>query len=344
MQQRLPKFSRAPEAVEHRQITQRSLEVLAAISRYRFIPTSILVRLIDGNQLVTSKHLQQLYHKGLVNRFSVRHRGRPGEFFYYLDNPAGLQLLVDYLEVPSGSLPWREIRNNREKGYARIMRTDEAPGQLLFLKHELMISRFHAMVELGCRHSQGQVELVDWRQGPELWDRIEVPTLRYDSKQQVLFEHEETKKLPHRPDAFFSLHFPNAPEGGRYSHFFYEADRKTSDTDRFVKKLRVHFHFVVRQKRHRLKYNTQRIRAVLTETLDTSWAENLREAARHPAVSGEKPSPLFWFTASQIFEQEREVPEGKRLRKVSRFLAQPNLIFEKVWASPVNDKLISLLD
>ena len=29
-------------------------------------------------------------------------------------------------------------------------------------------------------------------------------------------------------DALFTLHFPKAPEGQRYSHFFYEADRRRS--------------------------------------------------------------------------------------------------------------------
>ncbi|MDA2929351.1 hypothetical protein MYX84_05290 [Acidobacteria bacterium AH-259-O06] len=168
--------------------------------------------------------------------------------------------------------------------------------------------------------------------------------IKYDSAQQVLFEHDETETLPHRPDAFFILHFPQAPEGQRYAHFFYEADRKNTTTERMRRKFRSHFHFVVRQKRHRLKYNIHRVRAVLTETVDTTWAENLRNATHHPAVCGEKPTPLFWFTASQIFEQEREIQQAKRTQKLPRFLAEPDLIFQKVWATPVNDELVSLLD
>ncbi|MDA2937992.1 hypothetical protein MYX75_06995 [Acidobacteria bacterium AH-259-A15] len=168
--------------------------------------------------------------------------------------------------------------------------------------------------------------------------------IKYDSAQQVLFEHEETETLPHRPDAFFTLHFPRASEGEQYAHFFYEGDRKNTDTLRMRRKFRSHFHFVVRQKRHRLKYNIHRVRAVLTETLDTAWADNLRQAAGHPIVSGAKPSPLFLFTASQIFEQQDEIQQGNTTRKLPRFLAQPDLVLRKVWVSPVNDELVSLLD
>ncbi len=38
--------------------------------------------------------MQQLYHKGLVNRFAFMRGKNPSEFYYYLDNPAALDLLV----------------------------------------------------------------------------------------------------------------------------------------------------------------------------------------------------------------------------------------------------------
>jgi len=37
---------------------------------------------------------------------------------------------------------------------------EEMQGKLLFLKHEAMISRFHAMLELACNQSTGRAELV----------------------------------------------------------------------------------------------------------------------------------------------------------------------------------------
>lgn len=343
MQKRLPKFRRVPEAVQRRQITDRSVAIIAVIARYRFIPTSLLVALVAGNEDVTHRHLQRLYHRALVNRFSFPRIGAPGEFIYYLDNPDTLKLLVRLPDGKAGQeLDWEEVRNNREKNYASA---DVTSGQFLFLDHELMVSRFHAMLELACRHRDGEVELAAWRQGAELHERIEVPKVSFGEGKWI--ETDDSERLPHRPDAFFTLHFPQAPEGAQHAHFFYEADRKTTSTKKMVKKLRAHFHFVVRQRRHQEKYQIRRLRAVLVETLDVAWAEALREAARHPIVSGAKPSPLFWFTASELFTKEREVQQSRGVRALPRFLVEPDLIFKKVWATPLtpaSGELVSLLD
>ncbi|MBI3941085.1 MAG: hypothetical protein HY315_09640 [Acidobacteria bacterium] len=64
-------------------------------------------------------------------------------------------------------------------------------------------------------------------------------------------------------------------------------------------------------------------------------------------MSGNKPTPLFWFTASEIFNEPRRAGEGTRPREVPRFIADPDLIFQKVWATPLmrdSTELVSLLD
>jgi hypothetical protein len=50
MQQRLRRFIRQPEKLESRQITDKAIEAVAIIERYRFLPTSFLVRLMPGDQ------------------------------------------------------------------------------------------------------------------------------------------------------------------------------------------------------------------------------------------------------------------------------------------------------
>jgi hypothetical protein len=42
-------------------------------------------------------------------------------------------------------------------------------GRHLFLTHQEMISRFHAMVELACRNSAGEAELVDYINDSLAW-------------------------------------------------------------------------------------------------------------------------------------------------------------------------------
>src|SRR6266849_5472938 len=96
-QNRLKKYSRDKStlaAVASRQITEKSLAIIATIHDYRIIPTSLLVRLVEGHEKNIQRHLQQLYHKGLINRFAFMRGKNPGEFHYYLDNPEALHLLV----------------------------------------------------------------------------------------------------------------------------------------------------------------------------------------------------------------------------------------------------------
>src|SRR5436853_219524 len=303
MQERLRKYRRDPRHAKilgNRQITDRSLEIISNLTYYRFLPTSLLVALIEGYPRITQRHLQMLYHRGLINRFTFPRIGNPGEFVYYLDNTQALELLIERGWSEREGLPFEEVRNNKEKDYSAIhdpSKVDELQGRLLFLKHELMISRFHAMLELACKKSDGKVELTDWRQGSELWHMVEVPKLRYerprdDQGEGRWFDSEDTEILPHRPDAFFTLRLADKPENQQEVSFFYEADRKTTSTKKHNRKLRAHFHFTVKRRHHQKHYGVSRIRAVLIETISASWAEELRQAASHYTVSCAKPSAL----------------------------------------------------
>src|SRR5215213_4270456 len=96
-QKRLKKYSRDSETlavVASRQITNASLQILATIHDYRIIPTSLIVRLVPGHEKSTYRHLQQLYHKALINRFAFMRGKNPSEFYYYLDNTEALELLA----------------------------------------------------------------------------------------------------------------------------------------------------------------------------------------------------------------------------------------------------------
>ena len=97
MQRRLKKYTRDPNtlaAVASRQITKTSLAIIATIHDYGIVPTSLLVRLVPGHEKNIYRHLQQLYHKAMVNRFAFMRGKNPSEFYYYLDNPAALELLA----------------------------------------------------------------------------------------------------------------------------------------------------------------------------------------------------------------------------------------------------------
>ncbi len=353
-QQRLRKFSRDPHAdarLARRRLTYTSLAIIETIERYRVIPTSLLITLVGGNPRNVYRHLQVLYHRALVNRFCFfGTSGRPQEFNYFLDNPRTLNLLAAHGDVDPSRLDVETVRHNREK-WTPVFGEDAAAnseigewgagpnevseGQRYFLRHELMISRFHAALELACKASRGRVALLDWRQGPALWNRVEAPRIAHEGGKWT--ETDNTEHIAHRPDALFSLKRSDELEP-RY--YFYEADRKTSNSTRLVKKLRGHFFFVVRYKRQLEAYGIKRIRAVLIETLDTKWAEVLRQVARHPVVSGHKASELFWFTSSEFFAKRIAKQVGGRTKRTTRlpyFLENPLVIFNKLWLTPLSE-------
>jgi hypothetical protein len=339
--QRLKKYSRElPENLPPRRITARSIEIIDVVRRYRFVPTSLIVRLVSGDMRTTERHLQNLYHQGLVNRFAFPSTFYPTEFNYYLDDKRALALLSNEKGYEPEQLDAETIKHNREKRYFEVTMSREMikkQGRLMHLHHELMISRFHFMLERACEKSNGKIRLLGFYQGSALWNKVEVPKVSYDHEGNMK-ELEETETLPHRPDAFFALYFADREDGDKEQYFFYEADRKTTSTKKFNRKLRAHFHYVVKQKKHIADYGVKRIRAVLVESIEDYWTNQLRLHARHPLVSGSKPSPLFWFTTSDVvFERKTNARIKSAEKEIPVFLEQPELVFGRIWATPVDD-------
>lgn len=347
-----PKYRRNDESKERfasSRITEIDLHIVSNLAFYQILPSSLLVRLVEANERVVYRHLQKLYHLQILDRFHIpRPAGRnPGEFIYVIQSPVALDWLVEHGWAETSDLDYDKVRYNRERPYSDLvdpLKAEEVQGRLQFVRHELMISRFHAMLELAARESEGRVELLDWRQGKELHHWVEVPKAVYSQQQDLWGESRDKERLPHRPDAFFTLRISGGEEEGREVSFFYEADRKTTNTTRFNEKLRAHFHYVVKQRHHTEHYGVSRIRAVLIETITPRWAEELRKAAAHPLVSGSKPSPLFWFTTSTLFTHgPKKEPDDNDLSP-KFFLDNPKIIFARVWANPSDDALYSLFD
>ena len=338
---RLPKTRRAPELIRPFHLTKRDLKIIQTIDRFRFIPTSFLLALTPGYERKIYDRLQLLYHHGLINRFAFRTHGKMGPFNFYLDSQAPLQLLVNEAGIPKERLHWRWARYNKERDYALAAGSNKAPDQLRFLRHEIRISGFHAMLELACRHSNGRVELTGWERGKgRLKTRVEIPKVTAErvGDEWQWFESQETETVPLGPDALFELHYPELPESERTAHFAYGMETGSGDSVKYRRRLRAYFHFIAKQKRHQTKWGVSRIRAVLTETPKASWRDQLREAARHPIVSGDSPSPLFLFTASSLLSEPRTHPRRPR------FITEPTRIFERVWHTPDSDEPISILE
>jgi hypothetical protein len=278
--QRLPKTKRVPELLSHKRLTDRSFAIIETIGRYRFIGTKDLIRVVGGNEDVTHRHLQQLYHRSLISRLSIPRNGSNAEFIYLLDNAPALRELFIRAGFPLERFDWQQIKANHDKyAPAKLGTGLQADGKFLFLRHELMISQFHASLESDCKTSDGRVMLENWVQGSELNSRVRLPS---------------GETLPHRPDAFFTLRFPNAPEGQQKSNFLYEADRNTSSIARLRDKFQGHIHFLL-QGMHTSVLSVKRIRAVIVETITAERAKQLVELARELAAKEPLAKILFWI-------------------------------------------------
>ena len=277
--QRLPKTRRDPTAFVVHSLTERDVKIIETIARYRFILSPDIIRLVGGNADVTHRHLQRLYHRDLVSRTTIPAKTTNVPFVYFLENVTGLRELAKIGQIEGSVLDFEQVRLNQAKHSGA-----DGLGHLLFLSHEIMISQFRADLEIEAMKSEGGgIVLERWKQGTELWDSIPP-------------KHSDGSSLPFRPDAYFTLHFPGAQEGAQRSHFFYEADRQTSNRTRFKAKLEAYVQFFLRGD-YETKYGARKVRAVLIETTSLGWMEQLKQTA---AELGEKDplaaAPLFWFT------------------------------------------------
>jgi hypothetical protein len=324
------KFAR-PETPKQGVISERDLAIIEAILRYRFSPTSELVRLVGGNEDVTQRRLRRLWEGDLITRFAFPGIRAHSEFIYYVDRRQTLDLLIEHQRLHEIHRQMEdEVRMNREADYAGAAVRDQHM-KLGFLRHSLMISRMHFMLEMSARNPASKTALADWRQGAELrGHKVEVPEIisrRVEGTNEYTWDEHDYRKfrLPVEPDAMFSLRFPN----NRVSHFCYEADRGSMPMADMLKKFRAYYHFIKRQQKHKDAFGVHPIRAVLVETTDEPRARKLMELASHPAVIGEgQRSALFWFAISPLFTDQ---PEGAGQ---SYYLDQPEQLFNPIWALP----------
>jgi hypothetical protein len=312
-------------------VTERDLDLLDAVARYRFSPASELVRLAGGNEDVTHRRLRLLWERGLVSRWAFPGIRTHSQFHYYLDSRKALDLLAERRGLLIQPQLLEEIRGNREKDYAGAALRGQHV-QLAFLKHSLMVSRLHFLLEMACRNSGGSVSLEAWRQGSQLaGHKVEVPKLKSSREGGELFWEDsgQTERLPVEPDALFSLRFADRPAGQELAHFCYEADRGTMTTTAMLKKFRAYHHFIKRQQKHKEAFGVHPVRAVLVETTDEGRGRRLMELVNHPLVAGPaRRAGLFWFTIAEMFTT---TASGSGL---PFYLDNPAIVLSRIWALP----------
>jgi hypothetical protein len=160
----------------------------------------------------------------------------------------------------------------------------------LFLKHALMIVEIHAALELAARNSP--IKLVAWKEGQELHDSINVS------------ERGQQRRLPVRPDGFFTLQDTNRPPDKNRLHFMLEADRSTTTQSRFKDKIVAYWNYLQSGKQEG-KYGIKHFR-VVTVTLTNERAANLAQMAVE--VTPPQLRKFFLFTSCKQFSLGNPTP------------------------------------
>ena len=332
------KFVR-PEKPVGGQISERDLDIIEVVLRYRFSPASELVRLVGGNEDVTHRRLRKLWEWQLINRFAFPGIHSHSEFIYYLDQKRALDALVQYERLPEIlSRMTDELDSNRTADYAGAVIRGQYM-QLGFLKHSLMISRLHFALEQACKKSGGRLTLDDFRQGGQIArQKVSVPKVISSRGPDgyTWSEHDRAEeRLPVEPDALFTLRV-----AGQQLHFLYEADRGTMNSIDMLKKLRAYYHLIKKQQKHKEAFGIHPVRAVLIETPDEARGQKLMELIAHPLVTGlGQRAGLFWFTISPLLT-DRVLAGG---RNTPLYLDKPEAILGPIWALP-DRTMLSLTD
>ena len=213
-QQRLPRFTRDPEAAGSFQFTQRDLEILRHVAEHRFIRSEWIIKLIGGSRQQLLRRLNLLYHHGYLDRphcqLDYYHEGGSKSLVYGLASRGAGRLRRD-LDMPFERMDW----TTRNKGIGR-----------LFLEHTLMVSDFMAALEF------------DIRQRPDvrLLYSHELPQPRGRENHREPFRW--TVDLPGKrrvgvvPDKVFALEVTQPDGRIEHTQYFLEADRGTMPISR----------------------------------------------------------------------------------------------------------------
>ncbi len=267
------------------QLTDRDLEILRAVARYRFLNSDHVRRVIDGSNKNIANRLKGLFDHGYLDRPECQYDFyRPGggsSLAVYALGDKGARILNHYDGFEAGPrVSW--AHKNRKVGRP-------------FMEHTLAISEFAIALSIAVAASP----VVDLCDGPALLERLPATTRGaakpYRLSVPVVFQSTR-RTIGIEPDYVFSLGFPAR---GRRGNFLVEIDRGTMPVERsdilqssMLRKF-LAYGSIWRSQLHGQAFGWRSFR-VLVVTGTAERAQSMREALHR--TNGGKGSPLFWFT------------------------------------------------
>jgi len=290
---RRPRLKRTRHGKPSFVMQERDLSIIKLVADYGIASSDIITALVLGSRQVLLRRLQVLYHAGHLDRPRRQQLSGNGALVYALGSKGAS---IPSIVTDHRGRDWSEKNRKMQLGY---------------IEHQLMMSRFRAILQLAGRDQQ--VEIESWRQGNDLWD-------------SVLVEHSDhIERIPVAPDAHFVLRLSAEPEGQNRIHVFLEADRSTMTVKRFVTKLRGYWWYW-RTGRLEEKFGVRNA-LVLTLTRSHERAQNLANAAAMVDPPRNRGLRTFLFGSEQGLSLE-----------------VPGEILGRRWRTPADSILHSLME
>ena len=258
---------------QHLNLTSGDLDLLRHLWLYRMATLDHLSRLVDRHRTSISRRLSRL--QKTTPRYVHRLQFSSSTSAFYLLTTLGLNRLIEEGIAPADL-------------YDRRNWTHEL--RPMFLDHLRMVTDIHLLLEEATREPS-PVKLATWEQENAVLDRVDVRAPQPDLMGSPLIQ-----RLPVTPDAIFTLE--NRKDASQRWLYFVEADRSTSNHQRYRKKL-LAYSVYHRLQRARARFGSPSFR-VLTFTLTPYRARNLATLTRQTLPSSDRR--LFYFAALASFD------------------------------------------
>lgn len=296
---RRPRFRRVDDPPPF-QLTARDFAILHAVARFRFLTSTLIIRLIGGSPQQILRRLQLLFHHGYLDRptCQVAQLAHAFDFgnrpFVYGLGRVGAQVLAEAGIPLKEKLDWT---------------TKNARATAQFLAHTIETAETMIAFELACR-AEGAPSLIDHH---DLLPSLPVATRDEDAPFHVrvtLKAARETLAIGVVPDRVFSLAFKDQTR----PNFALELDRGTMDIKSrqlagkasFRRKL-FGYYQLWREGLHTSRWGFKAFR-VLTVTPSEKRIETMIAVQRE--IVGEQGSNLFLFTTPKRLAETSPLAEA----------------------------------
>ena len=265
-------------------ITERDLEIVVTLYKYRYLKTSQIQQLYFPSAQTANRRMRSLIDQKLVKHFSVPNV--PERIYFLSQN--GAKVVAEQLDTTLEEMLWSKNTN--------------APKDYYFMQHFLATNQFRIDVTKSCDDSD--IDLLGFI--PEYYgSKTPSGRIRKHITDFALDISNPNDKINHTPDAVFALQKQNKP-----ALFFLEIDRGTevlSNPEKgFLKMLRYYLGYAKagKFKSYQQEFDCGELSwfRLLIVTSSQKRFDNMRENATDYFETTTKALRYFWLTTFQKTE------------------------------------------